>query len=243
MNTQSDLRKLLGSLRHEGILATAETVWESARLRVHLRQDEIFDEAHGVYTGGANKLSEFTIESENREFGLEYAPTPVPLCRWLLRRLPDVEDFVFVDFGSGKGRMLLIASEYPFRRIIGVEFAAELHEAAVQNIKNFTNPKQRCTEIEALAMDAAEFPIPDDRCVFYFYTPFRPPLMKKVLERIGDSYRAKPRKMYILYAKPWFGVRAIFEELDWLKKAEIPKPWWMSLTPDPMEVVMYETQG
>jgi len=239
---QSDLAKLFGSFRENGILATTEAVWTSMRVRAQVRQDLRFDAGHGVDTGGAKKLSEFTIESENREYGLEYEPTPVPLCRWLLRRLPEVEDFVFVDFGSGKGRMLLIASEYPFRRIVGVEFAAELHEAAVRNIENFRSPRQRCKNLEALSMDAAVFPIPDEKCVFYFYVPFRPPLMNKVLERIGDSYRANPRKMYILFVKPWFGIRGIFDELQWLKSVSIRKPWWMSLTPDPMEVLMYETR-
>ena len=242
MNLRSDLGKLYGSLRENGVLATTEAVWTSMRVRAQVRQDLRFDAEHGVDTGGAKKLSEFTIESENRELGIEYEPTPVPLCRWILRRLPDVEDFVFVDFGSGKGRMLLIASEYPFRRIIGVEFAAELHEAAVHNIENFNSPKQRCRSLEALSMDAAVFPIPDEKCVFYFYVPFRPPLMKKVLDRIGESYRAKPRKMYILFAKPWFGIRGLFEELQWLKSVPVPKPWWMNLTPDPIEVLMFETR-
>ena len=36
-------------------------------------------------------------------------------------------DYTFIDFGSGKGRALLLASEFPFKRIIGLEFSPELH--------------------------------------------------------------------------------------------------------------------
>jgi SAM-dependent methyltransferase len=42
----------------------------------------------------------------------------------------DFSQFTFVDLGCGKGRVLLMASDYPFQRIVGVEFMPELHRAA-----------------------------------------------------------------------------------------------------------------
>jgi methylase of polypeptide subunit release factors len=48
----------------------------------------------------------------------------------------DVEhkDFTFIDLGSGKGRALVLALSYPFRRVVGVEFALELHRVAEANL-------------------------------------------------------------------------------------------------------------
>ena len=48
-------------------------------------------------------------------------------------------DFTFIDLGSGKGRVLLMASDYPFKKIIGVEFMPELHRAAQENITGYSN--------------------------------------------------------------------------------------------------------
>ena len=45
--------------------------------------------------------------------------------------------FTFVDLGSGKGRTLLMASDYPFRRIIGVELLPSLHQIAQENLRQY----------------------------------------------------------------------------------------------------------
>ncbi len=50
-----------------------------------------------------------------------------------------LQDFTFIDLGSGKGRVLLMASEYPFQKIIGVEFMPELHRAAQKNIAGYSH--------------------------------------------------------------------------------------------------------
>ena len=44
-------------------------------------------------------------------------------------------DLTFIDLGSGKGRAVLLASLYPFRRLIGVEFSPELTEVARLNVQ------------------------------------------------------------------------------------------------------------
>jgi hypothetical protein len=49
-----------------------------------------------------------------------------------------LQDFTFIDLGSGKGRVLLMAAAYGFKRIIGVEFMPELHRVAEENIRKYT---------------------------------------------------------------------------------------------------------
>ena len=48
---------------------------------------------------------------------------------------PRYEGFTFVDLGSGKGRVLLLAALRPFRRVIGVEISASLHTRAQANVE------------------------------------------------------------------------------------------------------------
>ncbi len=68
-------------------------------------------------------------------FHSPYQPTDAALFQEMMSSLPIAfSEFTFVDLGSGKGRTLLMASEYPFRRIVGVEILPELHRAAEKNI-------------------------------------------------------------------------------------------------------------
>jgi hypothetical protein len=53
-------------------------------------------------------------------------------------RTESFSDFTFIDIGSGKGRVLLMASDYAFRRILGVELLPALHHIAQE--KENTNP-------------------------------------------------------------------------------------------------------
>src|SRR3954447_24824698 len=54
--------------------------------------------------------------------GAPYQPTePVLFGEMLAALSVNLQDFTFIDIGSGKGRTLLMASTFPFRRIIGVE--------------------------------------------------------------------------------------------------------------------------
>ena len=130
MNLTQDIGKFLASLREQGLATATRRAWQSVQARSSLSRDLLFDQQHGVETSELAQLSELTIASSNREQGTSYYPTPVTVLRWILRQLPETEGFNFIDLGSGRGRGLLVAAAYPFRRLIGVEFADELHESA-----------------------------------------------------------------------------------------------------------------
>lgn len=199
----ADVAKFLRGVHEQGMLPTLKLTWDILRWRLyyrsHLRHDRAFDQEFGVDTFGVTLLSGLTIESDNKLLGLEYEGTPVRSFPGMLADLPeDLGDFVFVDFGSGKGRALLLASDYNFKKIIGVEFARELHAVAERNIAAYKNPRQRCFDIQAACMDAARFEIPDEECVFYFYYPFGEQVMSTVLDNVAASYARRPRRMYFI---------------------------------------------
>jgi hypothetical protein len=75
-----------------------------------------------------------------------YFATEPWLFEQLMQALPiDFTQFTFIDLGSGKGRVLLMASAYPFKRIIGVEFMPELHRVAQENIRKYTEHRTEVT--------------------------------------------------------------------------------------------------
>ena len=134
------------------------------------------------------------------------------------------DKFVFVDFGSGKGRTLFLASEYPFKKIEGVEFSSELHETAVRNIAVFKSSRQRCHCIKSLHMDAVDYPLPSDNLLIYLYNPFGREIMLKVLDNIRKSMGEQPRQVIIVYFNPLSG--HLFEQQDFLPfKVQISLPY------------------
>jgi predicted RNA methylase len=156
-----------------------------------------------VRTGGYLHLNGLTLVGAAKQ-GYEYMPVRPRNARAALADLPlrNHAEFFFVDLGSGKGRMLFLAAEYPFRRIVGVEFARELHEAASQNIRRYRSPKQRCREIESVNMDAADYSFPNDPLVISLYNPFGPGVMRKVLDNLNASVAARPREVVLLLLYP-----------------------------------------
>jgi len=64
-----------------------------------------------------------TVGWRNRLLGIfcsPYQPTEPLLFHEMMGALRiDFNEFTFIDLGSGKGRVLLMAADYPFRRIAG----------------------------------------------------------------------------------------------------------------------------
>ena len=146
-----------------------------------------------VSSDGAVELGELAIDSENRTLGFPYVPSPGLLVDTLLGSLgEDLSRFCFVDFGSGKGRVLLVAAHHPFREVVGIEFSPELHEIASSNIHSYTSPARRCRNVRSVCADAASFPIPERECVLYFNNPFAEPVFARVLANIRAAHEPHP---------------------------------------------------
>src|ERR1700733_13400481 len=84
-------------------------------------------------------------------FHSPYQPTEPSLFREMMASLPIAfDEFTFVDLGSGKGRTLLMASDYPLKKIIGVEILPELHKIAQKNLAAYMSESRKCYTWEAV---------------------------------------------------------------------------------------------
>jgi cyclopropane fatty-acyl-phospholipid synthase-like methyltransferase len=122
--------------------------------------------------------------------------------RTLLRKLDLPKDGVFIDLGSGKGRVLLIAAQYGFQRIIGVEFSPELCEIARENVNVFLGRTQITAQTEVIESDVATFPIDCDYNVFFMYNPFERVVLARFLSNLHSSLLQSPRKIWLIYHNP-----------------------------------------
>ena len=174
-----------------------------------------FDFDHSVDTSRANLGlgSQFIAML----IGSPYFASEPWLFEEMMRALPiDFREFSFIDLGSGKGRALLMASEYPFQKIIGVEFLPGLNRVAQQNIARYP-------QIASLEMDARDFEFPSSPLVVYLFNPFPEPVFASVLANLEDSWLENPRPVYVAYRSPEF--EHLLAGCKWLGRVAESEQW------------------
>ena len=191
-------------LDERGLFQTARS---AVRVYFATRQERVegFDSKYGTDTGRHVTMEDLRAEGPDVPPLWRYAPTLMAPFRRMMAALPiEEEELVFVDLGSGKGRALLLASEYPFRRIVGVELSPRLHRVARANIERFHSDAQRCSRFELTCMDATDWEPPPEPMVLYLFHPFPIEIFAAVLARLEASLRACPRHVYLAYLNPLF---------------------------------------
>ena len=145
-------------------------------------------------------LDGLTIRGNNRESGHAYRPSPALVFKWALSAVAeeDIGRLSFVDYGAGKGRVMLLASQYPFTQVGGIEFAEELHDNATMNIAQFPRSGMKCRNVECVLDDVVNVAPVDGEAVHYFFNPFAPEIFAEVLKGIVASYHERPRRLYVI---------------------------------------------
>jgi SAM-dependent methyltransferase len=138
-------------------------------------------------------------------FHAPYQPTEPALFREMMASLKiDFQEFTFIDIGSGKGRALLMAADYPFRRILGIELLPALHAVAGENLSAYRSDLQQCFTVEAVCGDAREFVFPAEPLVVYMFNPLTEAGIIDVMANLDQSLSQYPRVVYVVYRNPLF---------------------------------------
>jgi hypothetical protein len=175
-----------------------------------------FDHKFGVHTSGWIRQPEPSIEGSRAELGRPYdGSSPAQFKRIFQDMGIRYEDYAFVDFGSGKGRALLLASAFPFRSVTGIEWSQGLHEVAQRNINSYSGPRVS-SSISSVCMDAREFQIQSGKSVLYFFNPFGEEVMTRVLANVRESFQQNPRDIFLVYMNPRH--REVFDQADFLER-------------------------
>jgi hypothetical protein len=165
-----------------------------------------FDAEFGTDTGGliaAEDLLDGQRRKNIHNTGF-YATAPSYFQQAFARLEIDFERFTFVDLGAGKGRILLLASNYAFQRVLGVEFIPDLHATANRNISLYQPAARRCQDVECILSDVRDFVFPNVPLVIFMWHPFVGPVFEQVMANLEASLRSDPREVYVVYLKPQF---------------------------------------
>lgn len=181
--------------------ALVEFLCDSTPSRRRQRYGDVdFDWNHRVNT------TEATVGWRERLLGTlhsPYQPTESTLFHEMLDGLKiDFREFTFLDLGSGKGRTLLMASDYPFRRIIGIELFPALHAIAENNIAGYKRDSQLCFDLKSICGDARDFQFPSEPTLLYLFNPLPASGLQVVLENLEQSLQRSPRNVYVIYHNP-----------------------------------------
>ena len=164
------------------------------------RSNRRYDVAHGVDTWQRVEPPRLESESASKIMAERYGPAPAKTVYAILEQLPiDYREYTFLDLGAGKGKTMLLASEYPFARIIGVELATNIHAVGAVNMRSFRSARQQCFDIELLLGDAIDVELPDGKTVFFLSAPFWGSVLERVLARMKRSLEAHPRDAIVCW--------------------------------------------
>ncbi len=161
-----------------------------------------------------------TINSPNTKWGGYYFPSHEEQFHGIMSSLAiRPSDYVFIDLGAGKGLPLLLAAEYSFQSITGVEYSKALVETANQNIEAYRRQTGSDDRIQCIWGDATDFKFPDQPTILYLFNPFQGKVMDRVVANVEKSLRTAPRDLWVVYVNPWEGRKfrrsRMFETIEW----------------------------
>lgn len=165
-----------------------------------------FDREHGVTTQALLFLGELGTErGEAYAHATHYEPVPIADFRALVRRVPKdvIRASTFVDVGAGMGRAVLLAREYPFKQIVGIELSPHLAEIARENLARGHGFDVVCRDVRLIRADARKRRMPRGELVVFLYNPFDAEALDAVLDRIAE--RRDACGVWLLYHTPVHG--------------------------------------
>jgi hypothetical protein len=190
------------------------------RLAFEDPRSHAFDNRYNVETAREEPLGEMGVPADSIGRGNSlYRVTWGWLISEAMSHLEiNPERYTFIDYGSGKGKAMLMASDRPFKTIIGLEYARRLHEIAVQNCRTYRNADQKCHSLQPILSDVLNFTLPPGPIVCFMCNPFDEATLRTVFNIWRARYQRGEREIRILY----LNMRNISEsaqvlgEQDWL---------------------------
>jgi hypothetical protein len=164
-----------------------------------------FDEANGVCTSGliaGRHLKSGHCHDRHATAYYGVAPSVFQslLARWQRTRSSEsIQDFTFVDIGAGMGRAMLLASQQPFRQVLGVELHSTLVRTGRRNLTIWRKSGRAVSPLRLTLGDATQFRFPPGPCVCFLFNPFGASVMRRLLRHLAATFADRPGQLDLLY--------------------------------------------
>jgi SAM-dependent methyltransferase len=169
---------------------------------MHLFPVHPFDKQYGIRTSGFLPGSVLRLPDPDKKNSLGVQPS---IIRRALNLLPHHNNATFLDLGCGKGRALVVASEFPFRSVIGVEISLELVRVAKKNAQVMGQNLPEQTPITVVNGNALDYALPEGNLIVFLYNPFGEYLIRGLLTKIETALLKKDSSIWVVYINPVWG--------------------------------------
>jgi SAM-dependent methyltransferase len=200
-------RGIFGSLGHYALRAYRI-------LRPHRLPPHPFDLKHGVHTTAHIPGSELGVGHAHDIYNTVYLPSQPSMVSSCIEVWQSflteadhpashpIGDYTFVDLGCGMGRAVMVASLFPFRKVVGVEMNPKLGEQARSNLAIWQQTPRACNDLEIATCEATDFAWPKTPLAIYMFNPFEEPVVVALLERLDEALAEGSGPIDILYVYP-----------------------------------------
>jgi len=108
------------------------------------------------------------------------------------------KDATYVDIGAGKARMLILAAERGFKKVLGIEYVPSLAQTGVENCEislKDMDDVQWANE----AIDGTTMKYPDTDLLVFVNNSFDRPMFDDWLNNLLKDLKDNPREMVLIY--------------------------------------------
>ncbi|AUX45966.1 uncharacterized protein SOCE26_074680 [Sorangium cellulosum] len=209
--------RLLRTVRVLGGIDTVLAAIAAYALQLPAKRGKAFDERFGIETTEPVVVNPRDYIDDSYRSAIWYFPSIPEVFDSVMQTLKiRAEEYAFVDVGCGKGRVLIMAAQLPFRRVLGVESSTATASIARTNVGVAAGRSSLRAPVDVLTCNALSFDFPPVDLLIYLYNPFSK--LDAYVEFLGNlevSLKAHPRKVVLVYTCPEH-VRA-FEECHFLE--------------------------
>jgi SAM-dependent methyltransferase len=169
-----------------------------------------FDVETGLDTSGMIDGGTLSSGHEHDIYNVAYYGTSPSLFHagmqeWLATPgVRPVSEYTFIDFGCGKGRVVMMAAEMGFLECVGVELNDALAKIAAANVLKWAESGRAKSAMRAMCGDATAFEFPVTPCVIYLFNPFTGKVLAKLLDKIATVFADRPGQVDIVYVNSEF---------------------------------------
>jgi hypothetical protein len=200
--TVHSIQRLFRSIKNHGLHGTIHRAFIKAPVVPGADTPEPphpFDLRYGTDTGGYTSSAELRGNTLSSLYTTAYwGIAPSAFSSALSSLKINFDEFTFVDVGCGKGRAILVAAQFPFHGLFGVEIDPELCVIARANLTLTSELADRASIVNE---DAVSVTYPEGPLVIFMFHPFLAPVLRRVLANLEKQLRNSPRTAYLMYAR------------------------------------------
>lgn len=194
MNILQYVHYFIRSIWYRGFLFTCKLLYYEFRYEKKFR----------IRTLKIENLEELDTLSTDYDNNHHYQGASYYVLSLLFDKMKTFSDLSSIlDYGCGKGRVIVMAAYEGYKLVSGVDLARELIVQCQQNIER-VRQDYPATKFEVHFADATSYSAIDEINHFFFFNPFGRSILIPVIEQIKRSAKRNPREIHIIYVNPLY---------------------------------------